>query len=237
LQYLLLTILMVALPVYSKAQNFHNYSTITEIPEPMVIDLVRGLNSKKGEWEVNTLFVDTHKDANKLQWAPEIEYVMADGKAIEFELPSVGKNLQHYKFAYQQTLAGLCRDNHLHGMQVIYEIDKNFKHDEITLFHIYAYRFNHHYSLLTLNGVQSNNKEKRFLLNPTLFYNYSHEIDFGVESNIAISDDDKQSFYQLMPQLHLALKEGGKIQFGLGMRQENQKSGLVTALRLIKEFN
>ncbi len=77
------------------------------IPEPMVFDLIRPLGAKRGEAELNSLgriplsrkarqvdgvsdplgLVRRSQDRQGTEWAPEIEYALTDGLAVEFELP------------------------------------------------------------------------------------------------------------------------------------------------------
>ncbi|MBX9721432.1 MAG: hypothetical protein K2Q18_07105, partial [Bdellovibrionales bacterium] len=65
-----------------------NYGTEAEIPEPLLFDLVRRINSDKNELEINTIVIQhQHNEFGRVYIAPEIEYAFADGMAIEFELP------------------------------------------------------------------------------------------------------------------------------------------------------
>lgn len=224
---------------YCKNQNFFDYERKVEVPEPMFIDLVRSLNAKKGETEVNTLFSDYASDAERLKWAPEFEYAYNDGQAIEFEFPSVGNKLENYKFAFQKNITALTRKNCLQGFQVIYETDKEFSHSESTIYHIYALRMNHQFSIMNIAGIKFDNqdvKKRSVALNSTLFYNHTHEVDFGLEVNLESSELGNK-FFQVLPQVHLALNKGYKIQYGFGAAKVNDDSSLVTSFRLIKEFN
>ena len=59
-----------------------------EIAEPMVFDLVRPLGARRGELEVNALAQRNLSGPDRnVEWAPEIEYAVADGFAVELELP------------------------------------------------------------------------------------------------------------------------------------------------------
>ena len=73
------------------------------IPEPLYFDLVRGLDSRKGDAEINVLSAfNTRKKSINL--APEMEIAIRGGTAIEFELPTDNFNVASYKFAFQQRL-------------------------------------------------------------------------------------------------------------------------------------
>ena len=70
------------------------------IPEPMVFDLVRGLGARRGELEFNTLsLVPFRHGGPKYEWAPEIEWAVADGFAVEYELPIFDTRIVAQKFA------------------------------------------------------------------------------------------------------------------------------------------
>ena len=71
------------------AEDFGAEQHAVRIPEPMVFDLVRGLGARRGELEVNTLVLLPMNDWDDrhVDWAPEIEYALLDGVALEFELP------------------------------------------------------------------------------------------------------------------------------------------------------
>ena len=224
---------------HSREKEFHHYKREVEVPEPMFIDLVRSLNSQKGEWEINSLFADYHKKADALNWAPEVEYVFKDGHAIEFELPSQGQHLKKYKFAYQTTLSSLENHGHLHGVQVIYETDDQLRESESTFYHIFAKRLSHHISMISLAGIKINNEQlsqRSLSLNHTTFYNYTNEVDFGLEINFETSELHNKMF-QAIPQIHLALNHGLKIQYGFGTVRVNGENSLITSFRLIREFN
>lgn len=233
--------LYIVLPniAFSKNQDYFNYERKVEVPEPMFIDLVRSLDAKKGELEVNTLFADYNSESKNLKWAPEIEYAFDDGKAIEFELPSEGGDIKNYKFAYQQNITSLSQVNWLQGIQFIYEANKEFNESEATLYHIYALRINHYFSFMNIAGIKfdtSDFDQRSVALNSTLFYNYTKEVDFGLEVNLESSELENQTF-QILPQIHLALSEGYKIQYGFGTATIEDNHSLVTSFRLIKEFN
>lgn len=220
-------------------EDYFDYERKVEVPEPLFVDLVRSLDAKKGEFEFNSLFVDYSKEPNQLKWAPEVEYTFADGQSIEFEFPSQSTKLKNYKIAYQLNLSPLSTENSLHGLQVILESDRKVTESESTIYHIFAHRFSHKVSLLNVMGLKVNNndlKQRSLLLNTSIFYNYSKEIDFGIESNIESSELDNK-LRQFIPQIHLAFDHGFKIQYGFGRFFKEETEGFVTSFRLIRELN
>ena len=93
------------------------------IPEPMVFDLVRPLDAEQGELEANvlaTLGTESDDPIAPLV-APEVEYAVADGAAVEFELPFEEGGLAAVKVAGQYTFGGNQDAGFIHGTQVIGE--------------------------------------------------------------------------------------------------------------------
>lgn len=88
------------------------------IPEPLLFDLVRPLGASKGELEVNVL-AQHNRRSGRNELAPEIEYVLADGLAVELELPFDGNRLEQFKVALQGTLGTLRSGSMVHGWQGI----------------------------------------------------------------------------------------------------------------------
>ncbi len=222
-----------------KKQNYFNYERKVEVPEPMFIDLVRSLDSVKGESEFNSLFADYSSDSKNLKWAPEVEYAFDNGKAIEFEFPGQGGNLKNYKIAYQKNITSIKNENCLQGFQLIYESNKKFNQSESTVYHIYALRLSHYFSFMNIAGLKFDNKNldnRSVAWNSTFFYNYTREVDFGLEINLETGELGNE-MYQLLPQVHLALNNGYKIQYGFGTAMVEDKHSLLTSFRLIKEFN
>lgn len=218
---------------------YDKYETKVEVPEPLFVDLVRSLSAEYGEWEVNSLFYHTQGYFDSFSWAPEVEFVLNSGTAIEFEFPMQGGELTNYKVAMQQRTFQSHNRTHLHGVQLIYEADNNFFHSDATLFYIVAHRFNHYLSILGLYGAKSTIESYQgldVLFNQSLFFNYSEEIDLGLELNYT-SGDLSETSWQLIPQLHLAFEGGAKIQFGFGGRREGGRTSPIGTLRLILEFN
>ena len=229
---------------YAKNKAFDDYKTKVEVPEPLFIDLVRSLSSEVGEWEINSLFYHSQGTYEDLKWAPEIELVLFDGTALEFEFPMQGPDLKNYKFAFQQRIYASRQSQSLHGIQLIYETNQKFNVSEGTFYYILAHRFNHHWSAIGLYGFKSvieNYEGLEAQFNQSFFYNYSREIDLGVEINYA-SGELEGRYFQVVPQLHLAFNHGYKIQFGFGaidggVTDEGSTVSPVGVFRFIKEFN
>jgi hypothetical protein len=76
---------------------------LPHIPEPMVFDLIRPLGARKGELEMNALFLNPTRRRTSLEWALEIEYAFLNNHAIELELPFENMRLEELKLSYQAT--------------------------------------------------------------------------------------------------------------------------------------
>lgn len=96
----LTTLLLIFSSSWVQAQNEQK---LIEIPEPLNFDLVRGLGAKKGELEINTLaqFPFQNFSSTGIDWAPEIEYALLDGFAIELEIPMNNGEFEAFKAAMQ----------------------------------------------------------------------------------------------------------------------------------------
>jgi|688.fasta_scaffold151460_4 hypothetical protein len=102
------------------AEELYDGDDSPRIPEPMVFDLVRPLGAKRGEAEVNTLAViPLNRNMGRVEWAPEVEFAIADGLAFEFELPFEEWSLKSYKTAGQITFGKAFNDSFIHGAQGI----------------------------------------------------------------------------------------------------------------------
>lgn len=233
--------LLLILSVLVEAQEgFNDYETKVEIPEPLFIDLVRGLGSKKGEWEVNSLFYHGQGGFSDLNWAPEIEWAFADGTALELEFPMRGNSLHSYKAAFQKTVFKSRDRSHQQGVQFIYETGKDFGHSDLTGYYILAHRYSPKVSSIAIFGFKTLLEHYQGLttiFNHTAFYNYTQEIDLGMEVNYFSQTSYMDQVLQVVPQLHLAMGSGYKIQFGFGGGEDGGRWSPVSMLRVIREFN
>jgi len=230
----------------------------SSIPEPMVFDLIRPLDSKKGELEVNTLVSksissqnkkkrldpfgsgQTTRDYEQLEWAPEIEYAVADGFALEFELPTEGTKLEAYKFASQYTF-GKVNESYIHGVQLIVEPDSDFKGYNTSLLYLGGYRFDETYSTLFMLGGRMNlegrdrHKTFEYLANATLFAELTHRVVVGLETNYASYQDSKYSL-AIIPQIHYEAAEHVELQVGMSFGDAKYAQEQALVFRAIYTF-
>ncbi len=224
--------------------QFESYSTISEIPEPMVFDLVRELGAKKGEFEINTLL--QHEAQNQrlsqLHLSPELEYVVSDGLGIELELPMEGSDLLSYKGAVQKTIGHTHNNTQIHGIQGIAEkFTQHHNPLELTLLYLFGHRLGLDWSyLLMLGDRYEESKDRdwhRVIANLTFFYTYSSykEIEFALEQNLLGQGSDFD-YYRITPEIHIILHDHWKIQMGIGTILSDHHWDTSSSIRIIKEF-
>jgi hypothetical protein len=223
------------------------------IPEPMVFDLVRPLGARKGEGEVNTLFIVPLEkrsgdwagalgqgDDGKVLWAPEIEAAVRDGLGLEFELPFESTSLDAIKFAAQLTLGIPVEDVYIHGLQGIAERFLDPKLWELTLVYVPGIRFSKVWSVLAMVGVRTTvgsdaHDHTEALLNATLFADVGARTSLGFEANVA-TDFDASNYFLVLPQLHNEIGERWMIQAGFGAESVDGGGYPLLAFRFIYTF-
>jgi hypothetical protein len=212
------------------------------IPEPMVFDLVRGLGAKRGEFEANTLvrvpFASRRRGTTVL-WAPEIEYALFDGFALELELPIENFSLVALKGAAQGTFS--YSGKLAHGYQVIAEYMLDHQVLESTALYLFGAKLSERWSLMTMSGVRLESEllpgrggafaGLGLLHNTNLFYAVTPELNLGLESNFAYAH--ARPYLLLMPQLHFAPSPMFNIQLGAGMQFVQGERQLVASTRMV----
>jgi hypothetical protein len=237
-------VLLSLLPVIAQADFIegsaaHSHSSL-RIPEPLLFDLVRPLGAKKGELEINTL-AQQARGSGTLEWAPEIEYAIADNLAIELELPFENAALMDYKVALQGTFSQSRFQQMVHGWQVIALKNRSENHYSADMLYINGYRLSDKFSTLNMLGVRrtefGGNGEIVKLMNNNLFYDVSPRVTYGVEINHEIHPGGNWR-YRVVPQIHVDLNRHVTLQAGAGISKLNQakQSEQVFAARLIYAF-
>ncbi len=240
------------------AEDYGSEDNIPSIPEPMVFDLVRGLGADRGEFEVNVLSLFPANrsravgatdfdpfgpaagslDRGGIEWAPEIEYALFDGFAVEFELPFEGSELEAYKFAAQLTLGTALHDQFIHGLQTIVEPHTDFEIWELTFLYLAGVEFSDRWSALGMIGVRpqiSNHgggDPVDGILNLTIFADVTHRMTCGLESNFVFGESDRTSLL-LMPQVDVEITDHLELQCGIGPGFSASDTEVLAGLRLI----
>lgn len=247
---LLIGILLITI-LFPNNQSFAQETDVVEtvsIPEPLMFDLVRGLGARKGELEINALadFPINNISSREVEWAPEVEYALFDGFAVELELPFENFELEAVKMAIQWTIGQSKNNKYIHGIQIIGE---TMLHDNITEFsflYVPAYRFNETWSTLGLFGMMleigsdAPAKKETILLNASVFADLNEHIVLGLELNntdpTLQGRDNNEMSLLVLPQMHYEFDSGLAFQFGLGPRFEENETEASFVLRLIKSF-
>jgi len=214
------------------------------VPEPLHIDLVRPLGAKKGELEINTLGAIRLGDSNfSSNWGPEIEYVIKDGLAIEFELPFENENLDELKVAFQGTISRSNDKKFIHGWQSIHKMKLNEIYSQHDLMYIHAYRINKKWSTISLSGFRQNlfnNEYSTGLINNTSFFRHiNSKTKLGLETNWRLdklAQKDSENVIAVIPQIHRELGEKYSLQLGTGFSRYEERFRPLLAMRLIWEL-
>lgn len=211
------------------------------IPEPMVFDLLRPLHARRGELEINTIFLRPLTGSNReLEWAPEIEYAFLDGYAVELEVPFGNRRLSAFKLGLQGTLdSGI--ENFAHGWQVVGKYNREDRGTVLDGLYMTGYRFNPRWSVFTMQGARRTADNGRIvwqgLFNPNLFYNLNDRMILGLETNLAFGQRDFRQ-QLIMPQAQLMINKHYSIQWGAGAaRQGAGGFSPVLGWRLILTLN
>ena len=218
------------------------------IPEPLMFDLVRGLGAEKGELEVNALAdIPLNNGVSRaIEWAPEIEYALFNGLAVEFELPLENAHLEALKFALQYTFGLSDNQRFIHGVQLISESYLNQAITELSILYVPAYRFNEVWSVLGLFGLMyelgadAANTRTTPLLNASLFANLNPSAVLGLELNNTDPTlqklDDNDMELLILPQFHYDFASGFSFQLGFGPRFAHGSTEYSGVLRVIQTF-
>ncbi|MCP9439756.1 MAG: hypothetical protein NNA20_13030 [Nitrospira sp.] len=231
------------------------------IPEPMVFDLVRPLGALKGEVEINSLgmiplsrtigkvggatdplgLVRRSPDRRGVEWAPEIEYALMDGLAVEFELPMETLSVEAYKVAAQATFGTLWRHRFIHGAQVIAQYNTDPRFWTTTWLYLAGLRIDKVWSVFGMVGPRFDHGEtfngfrNELLSNVTVFADVTDRFVAGVETNFAQVLGGRPTLL-VMPQVHYEVDLHWMGQAGVGVRLGNDVTMPVIGFRLIREF-
>ena len=210
-----------------------------DIPEPMVFDLVHGLGVERGAFEANVLALFPLNDTSirPVDWAPEVEYAIRDGIAVEFELPFADSELEAYKFAVQFTHAKSLEHRRIHGSQFIVEKFDNEDIWELTGLYLLGIEFSETWSAMTRLGLRATtgsdiSDHEELLANFTLFRELSHRWVFGIENDLAVDLDDDWGLL-VFPQFHYEIGEFLEIQFGAGAEIDDDDTDFSAGFRFI----
>lgn len=223
------------------------------IPEPLAFDLVRGLGAQRGEFEANTLtVVQFSRGARpRIEWAPEVEWAVLDGFALELELPAAGTQLAAVKGAAQVTFPG-GGERFAHGVQSIAEhfvsdVEAPRGATRGTFLYLAGLR-GVAWSIFGMVGGRVSSAgssstpaatspaeatRPELLFNPSVFYDVAEELTFGWETNLALSH--RRQEWRLVPQLHYQLSRHFRVQLGGGVHVADGHIAPIAASRFVVE--
>ena len=226
--FFLLTLLL--LPLLSPASSF---------PEPMVFDLMRGLDAKKGETEFNLLTSSNFTSHDHhLLLNPEFEYAIADGLALELEIPIDQKPISS-KLGMQYSLTPPST-KFMMGMQAIYEHFFEQDREDFSLSGIINLRISERVSLISVVGLRDatmvgHHDHYALIMNISLFYQYSDRLSLGLENDRNIYYGKQKLKALSIPQVSWKLNKNVKVQTGVGFNWHNNKD-IEGFSRFIFEF-
>jgi len=211
------------------------------IPEPMVVDLVRGLGARRGELEVNALALFSHhNDRWHVTWAPELEWAPLDGVALEVELPMVHGHFEALKLAAQVTLGTLVNARAIHGLQGIVEATVDGSVDT-TLFYLVGARWSRQLSTLLMLGGNVRVPLNRAVdltarAHGTFFFESTPRFLLAVELGALVSKEWQRSVYDVVPQLRWRPSDHFTLQLGAGVQRSGQRTSPFLGTRIAMEW-
>lgn len=212
------------------------------VPEPMLFDMVRPMNARRGELEMNVLgIVPLHARRAELDWAPEIEYAIADGVAVEFEFPFLDSNLEALKFAVQYTFDVGLNNRLIHGYHGIYEYVFDGQLSQLTSLYMVGLQLNETWSVVGMFGFRSTIESEarshftELIQNVSFFANVTEKVIVGVETNMSHHLAGPSTLL-IMPQVHWDLTDNLNLQFGFGLQAASDHAVALHAFRVVWEF-
>jgi hypothetical protein len=210
------------------------------IPEPMVFDMIRPMGAERGELEANVLATSPLSGQERvLEWAPEIEYALFDGFAVEFELPFENAYLAEVKLGLQGTFGTMDNGRIVHGVQYLGIYDRHDNSLSHAALYMIGRRHSARWSTMTMVGVGDvrvgqSERVAGLLVNHSTFYDLPKGRVVGLELNYKASPDGG---LLAMPQFHAPIGTNMNLQLGAGIdKQRSASARPVAGLRLIKEF-
>lgn len=198
-------------------------------PEPMVYDLMRGLDARQGELEFNTLYL-----ANG-DYSPEIEYAVKDGWALELETPVKRNEVESLKWGTQYTLA--TSENSMIGLQAMMEDYLHQSRSDLSLTLIVNLKLSDYWFFTGIGGIRSAVESRRLdhhvsVLNASLFYKIHDKLALGLEHDENVYFVDKQMHLHTIPQVSYRINPNIKFQAGVGLdwQDSNKITGIVRGI-------
>lgn len=226
--------LVAASPAAAQARDYPH------VPEPMVFDMIRPMGARAGELEANVLTLSPLSGQERaVEWAPEVEYALLNGLAVEFELPFENTRLAEVKMGVQGTFGTFDAGRIVHGVQYLGIYDRQDRSTSHAVLYMLGRRHSARWSTLSMVGVgdvRVGQSERRagLLVNHSTFYDLAPGRVLGLEINWNAGPDGG---VLAMPQVHAAVGSRFSLQVGAGVdKQRGARARPVAGLRLIREF-
>ncbi|MBL8817834.1 MAG: hypothetical protein JNL58_17545 [Planctomyces sp.] len=227
-----------------------------EVPEPLLFDLVHPLGVRRNAVEFNTLAImpwsasnatpdddpfgsgTTTSDKGGIEWAPEVEYAIADNLAVEFEFPFESSTLEEYKLGLQWTIGTAFDDRYIHGFQTLFQPTTEWQEWNSTLLYLGGIEINDTWSALFMIGgrmdLEGPARSETFeeLINVSVFAELSEAMRVGLETNFASQANATEDLI-VVPQFQYQVANNFEIQSGLGFGTFSQGHENSFMLRVV----
>lgn len=216
---------------------------VPPIPEPLYIDLIRNLGSGRGELEVNVLAATSYRRTAEIPtigWGPEIEYAPLKGFGLELEMPMADGRVEGVKGGAQVTLGSFAARRLEFGVLGTHEQSVQTVGSGTLLAVLTGVRFSSHVQAITIVGPTLTTARGRKpvgggQLSPSVFYQVTRRLTFGVELGHHIQAGERSS-QTVLPQVHVSPDSHVKIQLGIGGTTEGDgRLHPLTAIRVCWE--
>jgi hypothetical protein len=209
---------------------------VPAIPAPMIFDMIRPLGAVRGELEANVLAIQP-SSGHAMEWAPEVELAVANGLAVELELPVSGMRVQSAKLGVQGTFGTGLDGRFVHGVQYLGTVDRSGRWGS-SLLYLAGLRYNSHWSSMTMIGAKAKNSLEPgravLLANHSLFRDIGRATTAGVEVNHLGGHEGR---WLIVPQLHQRLGHRAVVQLGAGIEKpRGERRTGIASLRIVGEF-
>jgi len=180
-------------------------------------------------------------DRQGLERAPEIEYAVCDGVAMELEIPMENAYLEVYKAEGQITFGTGLNHRFIHGAQAIVQYDRDPKLWTTPLLYLAGFRFDEIWSVFGMFGSRAEvggsapNKTIEVLSNISLFAVVTDRTVAGIETYLGQAIGGNTELL-VMPQLHYEIDRYWMIQAGIGARISTGFTLHEAGFRIIREF-
>jgi hypothetical protein len=206
------------------------------VPEPLLVDWVRALGARAGEFEVNALGV--LQTDGSVEVAPEVEWVPVNGLGLELEAIVKNTGFDGLKLAAQVTLLSDARAGLGHGLQLVGRWQRGSNVVSVTALHLAQARLGERSSLGVMSGVEVGTDGRLvFAFHPIVGVRLHERVSIVVEANGRAGPTGTEG--AVVPHVRADWPHLGSVQLGAGptvslVNGQPSVAGLV-ALRLTWE--